>query len=538
MAKKVNIKDTVISDSEISDLVRKRGVHKRKITIIINKMNELKDHNALTSSLWRTQHSVIDAESLFIKKLDNENILRSRGRMSKCLFFDYNIHNPILLSGYHVFTQLFILDCHSKMQHLGLGTTLTFIRNQGIWIPKARTLINSILKTCIICKKVNAFAFRYPKFVDMPKHHMNLIVPFRHVGVDFTGHLWVKDNDSSSKMYILIFTCLNIRAVHFELLPDMNVKNFLLAFQRFCNYYSIPHHLYSDNAKTFLKGGSILNEALKSSEFIEELEKHNIKHIKIPLYSAWVGAAWERLIRVLKNCMYKVIGRGKLSYFEMLTSLSFIKNAINSRPLTYASGTDDFQIITPNSFIKMHSNSSLILRSGNDDVWVDSSSGSDLEKTLEHQENMYEEFKRLWYESYLLSLREHSRNLYQGSWENKIKVGDVILVKQPFKSRPFWLLGRVLEIIIGYDNNIRSVKVKQSNGQTVLHSISNLYPLELSITHNDHSSKLDNRSYSEKVVDESQPQTVKVDDEMTSSRIPRQSSLKCRKLIQDKIHLL
>ena len=65
-----------------------------------------------------------------------------------------------------------------------------------------------------------------------------------------------------------------------------------------------------------------------------------------------------------------------------------------------------------------------------------------------------------------------------------------------------------------------------------------MYPLELSITHNDHSSKLDNRSYSEKVVDESQPQTVKVDDEMTSSRIPRQSSLKCRKLIQDKIHLL
>ena len=54
-------------------------------------------------------------------------------------------------------------------------------------------------------------------------------------------------------MFVLIFTCLNIRAVHFELLPDMSTRNFVLAFQRFCNMYSLPQILYSDNAKTFIK---------------------------------------------------------------------------------------------------------------------------------------------------------------------------------------------------------------------------------------------------------------------------------------------
>lgn len=223
------------------------------------------------------------------------------------------------------------------MQHLGIGTTLNYLREQGYWIPKGRAAIKTEMSNCTVCRKYNALAFKYPKFTNMPKHHINLVKPFQHVGVDYTGHLWVKDgvSDKIIKMFILVFTCLNIRAVHFELLPNMSSKNFILAFQRFCNMYSIPQYLYSDNAKSLLKGGSILENSLQSEEFQSELDKCNIKHIKIPLYSAWVGSAWERLIGVLKGCLYKVIGRSKLTYFELLTTLSNIQLATNSRPLTY-----------------------------------------------------------------------------------------------------------------------------------------------------------------------------------------------------------
>ena len=112
----------------------------------------------------------------------------------------------------------------------------------------------------------------------MPKHKMNLLKPFNHVGVDYTGHLWITDEKTgaSSKMYILIFTCLNIRAVHFELLPDMSVRNFLLAFQRFCNKYTIPEYLYSDNALQFLKGSKVLQQSLNSEEFNEERDRFSV----------------------------------------------------------------------------------------------------------------------------------------------------------------------------------------------------------------------------------------------------------------------
>ena len=79
-------------------------------------------------------------------------------------------------------------------------------------------------------------------------------------------------------MFILVFTCLSVRTVHFELLPDMLSRNFILAFQRFCNMYrpTIPQYIYSDNAKSFSKGGVALENSLRSGEFKAELDKCNI----------------------------------------------------------------------------------------------------------------------------------------------------------------------------------------------------------------------------------------------------------------------
>ena len=58
-------------------------------------------------------------------------------------------------------------------------------------------------------------------------------------------------------MYILLFTCSNIRAVHIELVPDMSTLQFVIAFTCFTNVYGIPSHLYSDNAESFIAGGEI-----------------------------------------------------------------------------------------------------------------------------------------------------------------------------------------------------------------------------------------------------------------------------------------
>ena len=130
--------------------------------------------------------------------LDKNGILRSRGRIAKCLYFNFDVHNAIMLPGGHRFTSLYIKHCHLKVQQLGIGTTLTYLREQGYWVPKGRSAVKTELSSCTVCRKYNALAFKYPKYTDMPKHHMTLVKPYQHVGVDYTGHFWVKDEVSNS----------------------------------------------------------------------------------------------------------------------------------------------------------------------------------------------------------------------------------------------------------------------------------------------------------------------------------------------------
>ena len=125
-----------------------------------------------------------------------------------------------------------------------------------------------------------------------------------HTGVDFTSHLFVKNESNENiKMYLLIFTCLNVRAVHIELVPDMSTQSFVLAFLRFVNLYGVPSFLYCDNTRSFVSGGLTLDQALVCDEYKAHFQNYDIKFIRIPLYSAWVGATWERLICTIKGCL-------------------------------------------------------------------------------------------------------------------------------------------------------------------------------------------------------------------------------------------
>ena len=398
--------------------------------------------------------ALVNNLNLFI---DCNNVLRSKCRLNKCRDASYYLVNPIMLPKDSYFSRLVVVDFHLKCRHLGVNTTLNCLRNSGYWLPRGRAVVKRILDQCMVCKKLNAFPFKYPRRTDYVSDRVNFTTPFVHTGVDYTGHFFVKFGEITYKFYLLVFTCLNVRCVHLELVPSMSTADFLMAFVRFTNFYSTPESLHSDNAGTFVQASKLLNMAEVDDPLNEYLVRNSIKHVKIPVYSAWVGSAWERLIRVIKNCIYKSVGRKKLEYFQFCSLLSDVQNAVNSRPLTYRdSDPNNLEVVTPNSFLKVGLSRELNF---------DSIDGSEIEfpnrkkliDTLNKRAHIFSAFKDLWVNSYLLSLRETSRDMHQIDWIDRIKVGDVVLIQSPIKLRIHWPMGRVSELLTGTDSKTRCV---------------------------------------------------------------------------------
>ena len=277
--------------------------------------------------------------------IDEEGVIRSKGRINKNITHEEGVQNHILLGKSHHLTYLLIILFHHRVKHLGVGTTLNALRLGGFWVPKGRQVIKKVLSYCMICRKMNELPFKYPKVTNLPEHRVNLIVPYRHTGVDS---------------------------------------------------------------------------------------------------------------RVVKNCIRKTVGRAKIEYFDMLTLLCDVENAVSSRPLTYQTSESDLEVTTPNSFIYPNSTSNLLLRTEGENPTL----------------------PEVWNNAYLLSLRESTKISYEHRFENKIVADDIVLIHHPQKSRPFWLLGRVVEVFKGDDNKIRSANVKR-DGSIQNYSINHLYPLEL-----------------------------------------------------------
>ena len=136
-------------------------------------------------------------------------------------------------------------------------------------------------------------SYKYPKLTNLPKHRVHMVRRFCHIGINCTGHIMAKIKGKEHKFHMLSFTCLNVRACHIELIPEMSTNQFCLAFARFSSFYGVPFHVYSDNAKSFIAAVNMIAVVFRSSPFKERFGMHNISYICIPLFSPWIDATWE-----------------------------------------------------------------------------------------------------------------------------------------------------------------------------------------------------------------------------------------------------
>lgn len=140
-------------------------------------------------------------------------------------------------------------------------------------------------------------------------------------------------------MYICLFTCTAVRALHLELVEDQITQAFLRTFKRFISRRGVPDCLISDNAKTFKAGSQELQtmktKLLETNVSEQFLANHSITWKFITERAPWWEGFYERLIGLVKRCLKKTIGKVCLKMIELNTILTEVEAVLNSRPLTY-----------------------------------------------------------------------------------------------------------------------------------------------------------------------------------------------------------
>ena len=216
---------------------------------------------------------LINSDLLKLDPFIKDNLLRVGGRLQNSLL-DYDEKHPLILSYNSKFSKLLVQYYHVRNLQGGIKLTLSSLR-QTFWIIKGRSLVKSLINKCHSCLRYRA-SQSYQKMGVLPTYRVTKPdKPFRLTGVDYAGPYSILKyrgrGAKTIKGYIVIFICLNTKAVHLELVSGYSSDDFLAAFRRFTSTRGPCSRLYSDQGTTFVGA----NSELKELYYIDDVRAHS-----------------------------------------------------------------------------------------------------------------------------------------------------------------------------------------------------------------------------------------------------------------------
>lgn len=418
-----------------------------------------------TSSLYR-----------YSPYLDHVGVLRMRGRIDAISNISMDQKRPIILPTKHQITDLVVKEYHCRYKHRNTETVINEVK-QKFLIPRLRALLKRIRRECQHCKNA-ATQPMPPEMAQLPIARLSSFTrPSTFVGLDYAGPLMITVYRKVVKRWIVVFTCLTIRAVYIDHVESLTTDSCIMAIRRFIARNGTPREFFSDQGTSFIGANNELAREVKNIDhellnvtFTTCYAKWNFN----PPYSQHMGGAWERLIGSMKKTLDEILPKSHYPNQETLvTALAEVENIINSRPLTFVSTEpDDTEALTPNHFLKGSSN-------GNKPPGVFPSPPATLRGNWRYSQQIADTFWRKWVKDYLPMITRRTK------WFDDVKpieINDQVIIVDENAPRNMWSRGVVIEAAkTGRDGRISRVKVRTTDG-VYTRPVTKLAVLDIKVT--------------------------------------------------------
>lgn len=177
---------------------------------------------------------------------------------------------------------------------------------------------------------------------DLPTSRVQLHRSFLQVVLDYGGPFTIKEcrrrNAKTTKVYLALFICMAVKAVHIEIVTDLTSDAFLAALDRFVARREIPSNLYFDCGTSYIGAARKLKSLFHDVTIQNQISNHVTCnwHFNPPVPPHF-GGLWEATIKSVRFYKKHSIGSQILTYEGFFTLPIRVEGILNSRLLTLTS---------------------------------------------------------------------------------------------------------------------------------------------------------------------------------------------------------
>ncbi|XP_062704820.1 uncharacterized protein LOC109430144 [Aedes albopictus] len=387
--------------------------------------------------------------------LDDEQVLRMEGRCDRAELLPFDMRFPIILPKNCSVTQLIVRHYHEAYGHAFRETVKNEIK-QRFFVFSLSSVVAKVEQNCIWCK-VHKNRPKCPRMASLPVQRLTPYQrPFTFVGIDYLGPVQVSVGRRIEKRWIVLFTCLVVRAVHLEVAHNLTAQSCAMAIRRFNTRWGPAAEYFSDNGTNLKAASKEFTQQVQEIgyECADQFSSARSKWHFNPPATPHMGGIWERMVRTVKSVMEVLNDGRKLTDEILLTSIAETADMINSRPLVYASSGSLQESITPNHFIRgiaanepqevlPPTNPALALRDA-------------YQRSVELANNSWER----WIKEYVPNINRRTKWFDEST---PLKKGDLVYVVDGNR-RKAWIRGIVEQPIVSSDGRIRQAFVRPTTG--------------------------------------------------------------------------